>query len=94
MRLSLTAMRDVEPGRELGVSLELVQLLVSLEECILRDVFGVFTVLSNMLRYAEDLALVLPDELLKCSCIPCLCTLYECYVRVDLFRRWGLDGRH
>ena len=59
-----------EPGRELGVSLELVQLLVSLEECVLRDVFGVFTVLGNVLCYAEDLALVLPDELLKCSRVP------------------------
>jgi hypothetical protein len=83
-----------EPGRELGVSLELLQLLVSLEECILRDVFGVFTVLSNMLRYAEDLALVLPDELLESSRIPLFRARYERYVGVDLFRSWRLDGGH
>ena len=83
-----------EPGGELGVSLELIQLLVSLEECILRDVFGVFTVLGDVLRYAKDLALVLSDELLKCCSVPVFRALYKRYVGVYLFRRWGLDGRH
>src|SRR6185437_15986707 len=58
-----------QPGRESGVSLKLVELLISLEKCVLRDVFGVFTVLSNMLRYPEDLALVLPDKLQEGSLI-------------------------
>jgi hypothetical protein len=83
-----------EPGRELGVSLELVQLLVGLEECVLRNVFSVFTVLGNVLRHPEDLALVLPDQLLKCSRIPLFRARYKRYVGVDLFRCWRLDGRH
>ncbi len=47
-----------------------------------------------MLRYAEDLALVLPDKLLKCSCIPVFSAFNQRYVGVDLFRCWGLDGGH
>jgi hypothetical protein len=47
-----------------------------------------------VLRHAEDLAFVLPDQLLICGCIPRLGARYERYVRVDLFRRWRLDGRH
>ena len=62
----MAAMR-MSQVEKLGVSLELLQLLVSLEECILRNVFGIFTVLGNMLRNPEDLAFVLPDKLLKRS---------------------------
>jgi hypothetical protein len=47
-----------------------------------------------MLRYAEDLAFVLPDQLLKGSRITLPCALYKSYVGVDLFRTCGLDGRH
>jgi len=60
----------------------------------LRNVFSVFTVLSNMLRDPEDLALVLTDQLLKCCGIPFFCARYERYVGVYLFRGWGLDGGH
>ena len=47
-----------------------------------------------MLCHPEDLALVLPDKLLKCSRVPLFSACYKRYVGVDLFRRWGLDGRH
>ena len=83
-----------QPGGKLGVSLELVQLLVRLEERILRDVFRVLTVLGNVLRYPENLPLILPNQLLKRRRIPLFRALNERYVGVDLFRRWGLDGWH
>ena len=79
-----------QPGGELGVALELVQLLVSLEEGILRDVFRVFAVLGNMLRYPKDLPFVLPDQLLKGSRIPLFGALDQRNVRVDLFRSLGI----
>ena len=54
-----------EPGGEFGVSLELLELLEGLEEDVLGDVFGVLAVLGDVLGGAEDLALVLADELLE-----------------------------
>jgi hypothetical protein len=60
----------------------------------LRDVFGVFTVLRYMLRYPEDLAFVLPDQLLIGCCITFPGARNQRYVWVDLFRSWGLDGGH
>jgi hypothetical protein len=83
-----------QPGRELGVSLELVELLVCLEKCILRNVFSVFTVLRYVLRYAEDLALVLPDKLLEGGCVSIFGARNQRYVRMNFFRYWRLDGRH
>ena len=54
--------RDADqPGGELGVALELLQLLEGLEEDVLGDVFGVFAVLGDVLGGAEDLALVLAE---------------------------------
>jgi hypothetical protein len=50
--------------------------------------------LGYVLCYAEDLALVLPYQLLECRCIPVFRAFHERYVGVYLFRRWGLDGRH
>lgn len=47
-----------------------------------------------MLCDPEDLALVLPDQLLKGSCITILRARNQRYVWVDLFRSWGLDGGH
>ncbi|GGG80948.1 hypothetical protein GCM10011585_25490 [Edaphobacter dinghuensis] len=45
-----------------------------------------------MLRYPEDLAFVLPHELLESSRVTRLCASYKRYIRVNFFRRWGLDG--
>src|SRR6185312_2909114 len=83
-----------KPGRELRVPLELIQLLVSLEESVLCNVFGIFTVLSNVLRYAEDLALVLPDQLLESGRVPLFRALNKSYVGVNFLRCWGLDDGH
>ena len=83
-----------QPGGELGVALELVQLFVRLEERILRDVFRVLAVLGNVLRYPENLPFVLPNQLLKRRRVTLFCALYERYVGVDLFRGWRLDGWH
>ena len=47
-----------------------------------------------MLRYPEDLALVLPDQLLKSSCISTFGARHKRYVGVDFFRSWRLDGGH
>jgi hypothetical protein len=47
-----------------------------------------------VLRNPEDLTFVLPDQLLKSSCVPTLGALYERYVGMDLFRSWRLDGGH
>jgi hypothetical protein len=74
--------------------LELLQLLVCLEEGILRNVFSVFTVLRYMLRYSKDLAFILPYQLLKGCCVSTFGALNQRYVWVDLFRTWGLDGWH
>ena len=65
-----------------------------MRKCVLRDVFGVFTVLGNMLRYPEDLPFVLPDQLLEGCCVPLLGARNQRYVGVDLFRSWRLDGWH
>jgi hypothetical protein len=53
--------------------LELVQLLVRLEERILRDVFRVLAVLGNVLRYPKNLAFILLNELLKRRGVPLFC---------------------
>jgi hypothetical protein len=50
--------------------------------------------LCNVLCYAEDLALVLTNQLLKCCGISRLRAGDKRYVGVDLFRYWGLDGGH
>jgi hypothetical protein len=71
-----------------------VKLLIRLQEGVLDNVLGIFLVLRNVPRDAEDLPVVLADELLKRSFVPSFSPLYEGYVRVYLFRRWGLDGRH
>jgi len=76
MRLSLTAMRTSHV-ENLEFPWNWSSLLVGLEECILRNVFGVFTVLCNMLRDPEDLALVLTDQLLKCCGITFFSARYE-----------------
>jgi hypothetical protein len=49
---------------------------------------------SRLLRYTEDLAFVLPDELLEGSCVPIFGARNQRYVWMDFFRHWGLDGRH
>ena len=54
-----------EPGGELRVSLELVELFVGLEKGVLGDVFGVFAILRDVLGDPEDLPFVLADELLE-----------------------------
>ena len=47
-----------------------------------------------MLCYPEDLALVLPHELLKSCRVSRFRARYKRYIRMDLFRRWRLDGWH
>jgi hypothetical protein len=47
-----------------------------------------------MLRDPEDLAFVLPDQLLEGCCITPPRARNQRYVWVDLFRSWGLDGGH
>ena len=83
-----------EPCRELRVPLELVQLLICLEEGVLRDVFSVFTVLCNVLRNPEYLALILANELFKSSLVALFRASNQRYVGVNFFRSWRLDGRH
>ena len=87
-------MRD-QPGRELGVALELVEFLVGLEEGILRDIFGVLPVLRNMLRNPKNLPLILAGTNCSNAAVsPFFGALYEGDVGVDLFRNWRLDGWH
>ena len=51
--------RDADdPGVELGIALELVQVLVGLHEGLLQHVLGIFAVLRDVLRQTEDLAFV------------------------------------
>ena len=83
-----------QPGRELGVALELIEFLVGLEEGILGDVFGVFAVLGNVLGDAKDLPLVLADELGECGCISSAGSLDQSDVGVDLFNSGCFNGRH
>ncbi len=47
------------------VALELVKLLVGLEEDVLGDVFGVLTVLRDVLGNAKDLPVVLANQLFE-----------------------------
>ena len=79
-----------QPGGKLGVALELVQLLVRLEEGILRDVFRVLAVLGNVLRYPENLPLVLANQLLKRRGVPLFGALNQRNVGVDLVGRLGI----
>ena len=64
IRLSLTAMR-VSQVENLELPWKLVELFVGFQKSVLRDVFGVFAVLGDVLGDAEDLPLVLADELSK-----------------------------
>ena len=54
-----------QPGIKLGLPLELIQISVSLEERILHHIFRVFTVLCDVLRYAEDIPIVASDQFLE-----------------------------
>ena len=46
------------PGVELGIALELIQVLVGFHKGLLQHIFRIFAVLRDVLRQAEDLAFV------------------------------------
>ncbi len=50
-----------QPGIELGLTLELIQIGVSLEERILHHIFRVFAVLRDVLRDAKYIPVIAPD---------------------------------
>src|SRR6202035_4593654 len=83
-----------QPGGELGVALELIELLIRLQESVLGNILRVFTVLRDMLRNPEDLPVVLSNQLLERRDVPTASALNERNVGVNLVRYWGLDGGH
>ena len=66
-----TVMRN-QPGREFGISSEVTQVLVSLQEGFLNRVLGVFPVMRDALSDSEKFAIVSLYELLESSNVPVL----------------------
>lgn len=64
--------------------MKLVEFLVCLEKCVLDYIFGVFAVLRDVLSDAEDLPVILLDQLLKCVDIAFFRKVDERDVRVNL----------
>ncbi|NYF80491.1 hypothetical protein HDF17_002811 [Granulicella arctica] len=72
----------------------MIELLIRLQKGILRYILCIFTILCDVLSDAEDLPVVLADKLLESRSIPLFRASDQRYIRVNLFRDWGLDGRH
>ena len=56
-----------DPGVELGIALELVEVLIGLHEGLLEHVFGILAILRDVLGQPEDLALIAPHQFAKCT---------------------------
>ena len=84
-----------QPGIKLGLHLELRQILVRLQECVLHYVFRVFAVLRNVLRNPENVPVVTPNEFLERADI----AGFRGINQYQLFGEWCrfvhlLDGSH
>jgi hypothetical protein len=66
-----------EPGIKAGVSLKFAEVLEGFEESLLHGVFGVFAILGDVLREAENLALVTAHESFERVDVACLRGSYE-----------------
>jgi hypothetical protein len=54
-----------QPGIKLGLPLKLSQVLIRLQERVLHNVFGILAILRDVLRNAENVAVVPLHQLLK-----------------------------
>src|SRR6185369_910411 len=82
-----------QPGIKLRLALELSQVLVRLQECVLNHVFGILAILRNVLRNAKDVAVVTLHQRFESSYVALTGGIYQ-YALVSWLAYFGFDCFH